>query len=282
MPFRRHGAPRSSRARHSRAYAATIVLAAAAVLPLAAQAPFHPAPVIRTSPPGSFPQPMGGWSLPQRETLTYAVDWRVFPAGNATVHLESDGPDEHITVAGDSSGAINLLFRVSDRFESTLNRSTGCSESFNRQIMEGRRQVHSEQRIDGAHRISYYSEQNLVSHRQVHETTQIPPCVTDMLSGLFYAGSQPLEPGTSFQLPIVSGNHVTDVTLHVEARETVRTPTTTYRTVRVQPMADSGPARKRGKLWIWYSDDDRHIPVQMRARLFWGTLTFRLTGIDNK
>jgi hypothetical protein len=52
--------------------------------------------------------------------------------------------------------------------------------------------------------------------------------------------------------------------------------------VRVQPSADAGVVKARGNIWIWYTDDDRHIPVQMRARLFWGTITFRLTALDQK
>ncbi len=204
----------------------------------------------------------------------------MFSAGTATVHLQTDGPLERVTATSDSQGAINLLFRVSDRFQSSFNRTTGCSQTFSKQLMEGRRQVDSDQRIDGAHRVAFYDEHNLVSRNNVHQTVPIPPCVTDLLSGIVYAGSQTLEPGSVFHLPVVSGNHVTGVTLRVEARETVRTPTATYRTIRVQPTADAGTSR--GKLWIWYSDDGRHIPVQMRARLFWGTLTFRLTGIDNK
>ena len=229
-----------------------------------------------------FPPPVPGWSFPQRQTLTYSVDWRVFPAGTATVHLEADGPLERVTVAGDSQGAINLLFRVSDRFQSSFNRTTGCSQSFSRQIMEGRRQIDSDQRIDSSRGMTFYDERNLVSHIHVRQSAAIPPCVTDMLSGIIYAGSQTLEPGGIYHVPVVNGDHVSQVTLRVETRETVRTPTTTYRTIRVQPTADSGAIRNRGKLWIWYSDDQRHIPVQMRARLFWGTLTFRLTGIDNK
>jgi hypothetical protein len=50
----------------------------------------------------------------------------------------------------------------------------------------------------------------------------------------------------------------------------------------VQPTADAGVVKNRGNIWIWYTDDDRHLPVQMRARSFWGTITFRLTGNDSK
>lgn len=288
MLFRRRGATRSSQLLPQNAFPGTpqtapLRLARLAVLLALLFSAVMPSPAVTTRVAViPFPPPALGWSFPMRQTLTYAVDWRVFPAGTATVHLESDGSLEHITVAGDSQGAINLLFRVSDRFQSTFDRNTGCSQSFSRQLMEGRRQIDSDQHMDVAHGTTQYDERNLISRIHVQQSAQIPPCVTDMLSGIYYAGSQTLEPGSVVHLPVVSGNHVSNVTLHVETRETIRTPTTTYHTIRVQPTADTGAISTRGKIWIWYSDDQRHIPVQMRARLFWGTLTFRLTGIDNK
>jgi len=40
--------------------------------------------------------------------------------------------------------------------------------------------------------------------------------------------------------------------------------------------------KSKGRIWIWYSDDANHTPVQMRARMFWGTITFRLTRVERK
>ncbi len=229
-----------------------------------------------------LPPPPSGWTFPTKQTLTYTADWRVFSAGTATVHLETDGPVERVSVTGDSQGAINLLFRVSDRFQASFSRASGCSQSFSKQLMEGRRQVDSDQQIDGARRVANYDERNLISRIHTHRLTPVPPCVTDLLSGVFIAAAQTLEPGSTVRLPVLSGDHVSDVAVHVEARETVRTPSATYSTVRVQPTVEAPAGKPRGKLWIWYTDDSRHIPVQMRARLFWGTLNFRLTAIDNK
>jgi hypothetical protein len=76
--------------------------------------------------------------------------------------------------------------------------------------------------------------------------------------------------------------HTVVVTMKVEARETIKTPLGTWQTIRVQPMAAAGTVKARGNIWIWYTDDERHIPVQMRARLFWGTITFRLTSMEQK
>jgi hypothetical protein len=76
--------------------------------------------------------------------------------------------------------------------------------------------------------------------------------------------------------------HTVPVTMKVEGRETIKTTLGTFNTLRVQPTADAGVVKNRGNIWIWYTDDERHLPVQMRARLFWGTITFRLTGNDSK
>ena len=65
-------------------------------------------------------------------------------------------------------------------------------------------------------------------------------------------------------------------------KQKVKTPLGAFKTIRVQPTAAAGVVKNRGNIWIWYTDDDRHLPVQMRARLFWGTITFRLTANDNK
>src|SRR6202007_2445422 len=83
-------------------------------------------------------------------------------------------------------------------------------------------------------------------------------------------------------MPVADAMRVVDVTMKAEAREQVVTLAGTFKTVRVQPIADAGVVKNRGNIWIWYTDDERHLPVQMRARLFWGTITFRLSAVDNK
>jgi hypothetical protein len=72
------------------------------------------------------------------------------------------------------------------------------------------------------------------------------------------------------------------VNVHVEAREQIKIAAGTFNTVRIQPEAAKGLVRDKGKLWIWYTDDAAHVPVQMRARMSWGTLTFQLVRVDKK
>ncbi|HEX4008339.1 MAG TPA: DUF3108 domain-containing protein [Acidobacteriaceae bacterium] len=230
----------------------------------------------------SLPPPRAGYSYPARLALTYTVDWRVFPAGTTVLRLQQDGDQERVTASADTLGAINLIYRVSDRYESSFDRRTGCSAGFSKQIQEGRRQVNTALKFDYAHNKALLDEKNVVKGSSKHEEAAVGPCVTDLLSAIFYPASQTLAPGQSFQIPLGDSLRTVAVTMKVEARETVRTPLGTYQTVRVQPTADAGVVKARGNIWIWYTDDDRHIPVQMRARLFWGTITFSLTAMDQK
>ena len=254
----------------TRTYAASILCAFA----LAALAHGQQAPALAP--------PRAGFSFPQKQTLTYSVDWRVFPAGTAVLHFETMGDRERLSANADTSGAINLLFHVSDHFQSTFDRQAGCTYEFDKQTVEGRRQVNSTLRLDYGQGKSILDEKNQVTGQTKHVETSIPGCLTDLLTGMFYASSQPMTLGHSFVIPVVDAQRTVPVTMKVESREEIKTTLGTFKTLRVQPTADAGVVKNRGNIWIWYTDDDRHLPVQMRARLFWGTITFRLIGNENK
>jgi Protein of unknown function (DUF3108) len=249
------------------------------------QATVHAEPPQATVTGVALPQlqaPRAGFSFPTHQVLNYAVDWRVFPAGTVTFHLDADGDLQRVTVTADTAGAVNLLFRVSDRFQSSFRRSTGCSDSFSKQLIEGRRQVNSDLHFDYVQKKAILNEKNLISGISKHQESPIAGCVTDSLSAIFYAASQPMVVGQSFQVPLADAMKTIPVTMKVEGHEEVKTPAGTFQTVRVEPTADAGIVKNRGNIWIWYTDDERHMPVQMRARLFWGTITFRLTSAEPK
>src|ERR1700757_5450305 len=79
--------------------------------------------------------------------------------------------------------------------------------------------------------------------------------------------------GQTIQCRLAASMHTVTVTMKVEAKEEIKTPAGTFQTVRVEPTADEGVVKNRGNIWVWYTDDARRIPVQIRAHLFWGTIT---------
>ena len=70
-----------------------------------------------------LPPPRPGFTFPQKQTLTYSVDWRVFPAGTAVIHFEADGDRERLPRTPTQWARSILLFHVSDRFQSIFDRT---------------------------------------------------------------------------------------------------------------------------------------------------------------
>jgi hypothetical protein len=226
--------------------------------------------------------PVGGYGFPQRQTLTFDVDWRVFTAGTAVFHLEQQGSQQKVTATADTIGGTNMLFPVLDKFQSSFDTQTGCSAGFSKQLQEGSRKVNSDLTFNYSAGKQTQFEKNMVKGTSKTLTASIPACVTDSLSAIFYAASQPLVVGQNIRFPLADSMRTVTVVMKVEAKEEIKTPAGTFQTIRVQPTAEEGVVKNRGNIWIWYTDDARHIPVQIRARLFWGTITFRLKSIEAK
>jgi hypothetical protein len=233
------------------------------------------------SAPGmSKPEP--GYHLPLNQTLVYGAQWRVFNAGTATLRMEQAGQEVRIVGAADATGSVALLYHVRDRFESFINPTDFCSRNITKNAEEGYRKVDTSISFDYQRRKALLDQKNIKKKETKHTENDIPPCVTDVISAIYYVGSLPLQPGKTFTFPLNDGGKTVYVDLHVEAREQVKTPAGTYNAFRVRPEAPEGVLKNKGKIWVWYSDDAAHIPIQMRGHMFWGTLTLTLQRIEKK
>jgi hypothetical protein len=246
--------------------------AATAVPAQPAQAQIGPESHIRPTPTN--------FQFPNGQTLHYTAEWRLWTAGTVSLKMEAVGTEQKVTGTADSTGFVALLYKVADRFESYFDQKTFCSSRLTKHTEEGRHQRDTQIRFDYLRRKAVLDEKNLKAGTTKHTEEDIPGCVTDVLSGIYYVGSLPLEPGRTYVFPLNDGGQTVDVRAHVEAREEIKTEAGTFKTIRVQPESETGVLKSRGKVWVWYTDDAAHIPVQMRARLFWGTLTFRLNRIE--
>lgn len=230
---------------------------------------------------GSRIQPLRpGFEFPHGQTLHYQGDYRYWNAGIATLHVERLGSQEHVTGTADSTGVVALLFRVQDRFNSYFDANTLCSYKLMKHTEEGSHRRETVITYDYAHGKAILEEKNLKDGQQKRTENDIPSCVTDVVSGILYVASLPLVQGATYTFPLNDGGKTVTVQAHVEGKEEVKTPAGTFHTVRIGPEGDSGILKNHGRIWIWYTDDAQHIPVQIRAKLFWGSLTVYLTSIS--
>lgn len=227
--------------------------------------------------------PPPAYVFPKSLTYVFQAEWRLWNAGTARLTLDDAGAGmERVSGKADSAGFVNVLYPVHDRFQSVFDRRAGCSQSVNKHTEEGFHKRETLINFNYSRKKSVLDETNLKNNEVKHDEHDIPTCVTDVLSGVFYVGAQRLQTGDTYLFPLNDGGDTIDVRTHVEGREQVKTPAGVYKTVKVFNEAATGKLKSRGELWVWYTDDAAHTPVQMRVRLFWGSLTFTLLRTETK
>jgi hypothetical protein len=231
-----------------------------------------PAPVQIEPPRPNYPFPDG-------RSYVYSAEWHLITAGIAVVRMEVAGNERKVSASAESSGAVNVLFPVHDRFESRFDPRSFCSLSIFKHSEEGLHKRETSIRFDYAHKKSTLDEKNLKTGETKHVENDLAGCATDVITGFYYLQSLPLQLGAIYEFPISDGK-TTIVHATVDKREQIKVPAGTFSAVLVTAEASSGPLQSKGKVWVWYSEDSSHTPVQMRVKLGWGTLLFRLQRIE--
>jgi hypothetical protein len=223
--------------------------------------------------------PRPNYLFPDGRSYVYSAEWHLITAGTGVVRMESVGNERRVIATAESSGAVNVIFPVHDRFESHFDSRTFCSLSIFKHSEEGSHKRETSIHFDYARKKSTLDERNLKTGETKHVENDLAGCATDMITGFYYLQSLPLQLGAIYEFPISDGK-TTIVRANVEKREQIKVPAGTFPSMQVTAEATSGSLQSKGKVWVWYSEDASHTPVQMRVKLGWGTLLFRLQRIE--
>lgn len=223
--------------------------------------------------------PSPSYGFPANKTLVYGADWHALNAGTATIQLRPDGTTEKLSAVANSSGTINLFFPVHDWFEAHFDPKTFCSSRVFKHSEEGKRNREVRIQIDYERRKSVLDEKNLKTGETKHEENDAPACATDIVSAFFYVASLPLQTGSVSYFPVSDGGKTSVAVIRVEGRDQVKVPAGTFHAIRVSVEAASGKLQGKGKLWVWFSDDAEHMPLQMQGKMGWGTVMFKLQKV---
>ncbi len=211
------------------------------------------------------------------ETLTYNVYWKVASAGVATLRIEKTPNSGEVHIVGDarSSRFVSTLYRVEDHFESFVSSGDFCSLRMSKKINEGRRHRESIVEVSPAQRIARWQDRDLsVPESPVRRAqVQTPGCVQDVLSALFYMRSQPFVLGKTVHFPLQDNGKIYNIVVEIQQRETIKTDAGTFSAIRVEPKVFGELFKKPGRMYVWYSDDDEHQLLQVKARIPVGSIT---------
>ena len=206
------------------------------------------------------------------ETLDYDLRWLKITGGTARMTIAAQADDRlRITSVAKSSASFSRFFKVRDEIETIVARDDFTTLSYIKKLDE-----------DGdKHEEVTGIEKGIATRRKKGKTKKIdvPRPVYDPISLIYHLRSVDLSPGRSHEFTVIADGKVYGVKADVLRREVVITPAGTFKTVVVEPKMEAGGVLREERLWIWYSDDERRLPVRIRSEVKFGAVTATLRRV---
>lgn len=235
------------------------------------------------------------------EKLVYEVEWNppwylfflpVMHAGEAELTLaeltEYEGKRAlRIVFNARSSGTLVKLagVKIDDTFEFFTDPETFCTFMVKKKLREGKRKRDiTVVYLPESRRLHMHEVDVGVSPPQVKRDEykdNVPPCVKDVFSGLYWMRTQELAPGSRQGSVVGDNDRIKEVEVRVREREVVLTPAGRYDTLKMETVALIGGLFKGGgQFHLWLSADRRKVPVQFEAKVSLGRVSGKLKQLE--
>jgi hypothetical protein len=215
--------------------------------------------------------------FPVGERLVYQARFGFLNIGSAVMQVMSvdtirEVPTLHVTflVLGGT-----FFYRMNDRMESWIGLRDFASRRFVQDFDEGGRTRYAKYEI--------YPDSGF--YRQAGKdsaiTTSADPL--DEAAFLYFVRTVPLELGKRYAFNRYFRPDRNPVVLEVLARDTIEVPAGRFPTVVIKPtIKGRGILAEAAEPRMWLSDDDRHLMVQLKSKFSFGTITFRLSRVEQR
>jgi hypothetical protein len=215
------------------------------------------------------------------ERLVYDISWGGIIVGQGVLQSETGEPLNgrpifRISSTAVSNRVLSFIFPVKDRIESIVDANGLYPYKITVDQKHGSRQRYKEIRFDQDGHTA------LLLSKGKESRFDIPPQVQDILSSLYYFRTFPkMESGTSVFIDVHESKKNWKLEIKILGRETLNTVMGTIPTVKVKAIVlFEGVLWDKGDLYIWLTDDTRHIPVMMNGKVMIGSVTAMLTQVE--
>ncbi|MBK9963879.1 MAG: DUF3108 domain-containing protein [Holophagales bacterium] len=211
------------------------------------------------------------------ETLVYTIAWLKIEGGAMTLkttrETTSDGvPMHRITLTATSNDYVSKFYPVRDLYETWVDARDFQPLRFEKHAREGRYESDEVEEFDLGKKIGSWRE----------DRTPLPDRIQDIISSFYFLRAQPLAVGKVFAVDMFSRGKIYKLKANVLEKEKVETEAGVFDAFKVQPQLrenETAEDRNRGKLFLWFSDDDRRLPVMAKTVMPIGSVTARLTKV---
>jgi len=214
--------------------------------------------VAPTAPPPASEVPSGA------EKFTYDIEWRLIHAGTAVVEVR----ERQASMKLESAGLVSTLYKIDDTYNANFDQPF-CVTSTGMEAKEGKRHHQTDVTYDRAQLRATRTERDLIANKVLHsDSVEIPGCVHEIVGAIAMLRRTNLNVGQSTQIPLSDGRKSALVKVEAQEREDVRTTIGNYHTIRYEANMLNGVVYSRkGRVFIWLTDDARKLPVQIRVRV---------------
>ncbi len=218
----------------------------------------------------------------EREVFIYKLKWLGITAGRARMEFIDRGEEIKITTRAESADWVSIFYKVDDRAKSLLtkrrNRDGGykfIAKRYRLKIREGRHRRDKE--------VIFYPDKGMaeyINHLEDEKKSfEIPGGTYDPLSAFLMLRLKSIKIGEPVFLRIFDSKKVWDVKVDVLKKETVETEAGKFSTIVVKPeLKSEGIFLKKGDIYIYLTDDERHIPVLIETKVLIGHIEAELVG----
>ena len=218
------------------------------------------------------------------ERLEYELCWGFITAGYATLEVKprEDGKTEFLSFAT-ANKTVNKFYPVYDTVY-TLVRDKGLmTDVFRKSLHEGKFHNKSLIKFDRDGKKAVLSDtvfKDPVKHtvkRSADTSVTIDGLEHSIMSAFYLVRTMPLKVGETSRFSAVSGKKRYELKVIIHGRETLETDLGTFKTVKVEPVLDGdGIFNSKGRIFIWFTDDEKRIPVLMQCEIALGSIKAKL------
>jgi hypothetical protein len=216
----------------------------------------------------------------QKETLVYEIGWGPVKAGYIILSTDFNKTDNTITLGGKalSNDFVSAFYKMRDYLLSTVDADGLYPLFFEQHLREGKKYKADRWMLFDKSAGKIHIKEKKV---KTIETTEF---VYDYLSILYYVRAMKTAPGDTFTLKTYTDSKILPIFINCTERTVIKVDAGTFNCIRLEPKlaGDGKTFNKKDKLEVFISEDQNRLPVLIRSKIKFGSITAKLIWYELK
>lgn len=208
------------------------------------------------------------------ERMLFSVDWEFINAGTADMRVENRVNGYRIVTRSRSNRMVDMFHKVRDSITSEGVCQNGKIQSTQFNLIQNEGRYHSTKQV------RFLWRKGIVTYTQKGQTDiyDVSAGHLNAMDAFFFVRTMKLSPGTIVHVPLFDSRK--QYTLEVAVLKTDQLMAPWGKTVEclvIEPrLKTRGIFSSKGKVKVWLTNDARHIPLKITARIKFGRIVARL------